>query len=131
VTREQKVFDCESDPPRLRRRLQCRLARLDFGEFNKWLKEYAPSLAFVGSIVALLSYRNSIRVARQKCRRRRCRVSGAECSKFGTETIPQLVALRKTLETAGCKYFENFQVNRGFGRLEPDNISSPMPTNHC
>jgi len=32
-----------------------------------------------------------------------------------------LVALRKTLETAGCKYFENFQVNRGFGRLEPDN----------
>jgi len=34
----------------------------DFGEFNKWLKEYAPSLAFVGSIVALLSYRNSIRV---------------------------------------------------------------------
>jgi hypothetical protein len=92
----------------------------DFEKFNKWLLANAPSLTLAGSMIALLNYWNSVRVAKANSRRSAVDFALKQCTEFGTQTIPQLSALTKTLEDKGCEYFKNFKTIRTEERLDPD-----------
>jgi hypothetical protein len=92
----------------------------DFETFTEWLRNHAPLLTFFGSMIALLSFRNSVKVAQQNSRRAAVELAARECGKFGIEVIPQFQTLEKKLEEAGCKYFQHFLTVHSTDALTPD-----------
>jgi len=96
------------------------LGLVAWSRHNDWLQNHSASLAFVGAVVALLSFWFSVNVARRNSRRAAVELAARECTKFGTETMPTLAEIQKRLEEAGCEYYQHFRTIADSERLEPD-----------
>jgi hypothetical protein len=89
-------------------------------KLNTWLAAHAALLTVFGSLIALLNYQNSIRVARRNARRASVELAARECGKFGMETLPQFAEIRAKFESAGCEYLKHLKAVNSKTRLEPD-----------